>query len=657
MKKYLPLHGIALLLLTVFVFIGCSAKQTAPPETAEIPLTQKTEETGKSSSPEAALTDKPHSSEQETLAETKAEDTLKVEVPSGSVLHLIPAHVLGVIYCPSLAELDDRINTLAADLLPIAEPPEVLAGILADAFGAGFESLAELEEIGLDMNQDFAIFMTALSPPDLSATVHLTAPDAMKQVIADESEGTAPVEYKGVTYWNAAGGGGSFAILEDVLVFARAPEICESVIDTYHKTKPAIITKPNYDSFLADVSEGTAQLALHFDLESVTPDITESINKELEAARDNLESDPSAMQAVPFLNSVSKNVRDILNQLRSLSVTLELKGTDVQLAQFLTFKTGSKIQNLLREIGSDQLALLNKLPKQAFINGGFQGEPEFLIEMNVFGLRMFGADTPEQSALLKTIIEQTEIFYGSLAGEAAFSVDYNNGVLPDSMVIYRLKDEQQVRTYMAETFLEQIQNTMQLMQAKLGDMSQLNMYDGAHLAAPIMHNGVEIQTFVFPNIGSVFEDMPSTASSIMPQAWKWSYAFHENQLLLAMGGPEIIKAALDRQTETGETLAEDQSYQKLSEMLGTDNNLLLAISPITAANSILPIIAQVDPDSAAPMQMFSGALLNMPETYSLGFSAKAEENGIRTKILLVLGDFKQLVQMIAMIMQGAGQMQ
>ena len=35
-----------------------------------------------------------------------------------------------------------------------------------------------------------------------------------------------------------------------------------------------------------------------------------------------------------------------------------------------------------------QLALLGNLPNQAFMNGGFQGKPELLIEMNMFWLKM-----------------------------------------------------------------------------------------------------------------------------------------------------------------------------------------------------------------------------------------------------------------------------
>ena len=692
MKKYLPLSLIAFLLLTTFVFIGCSAKEIAPtPTTTEAPSVQEPEESGeshtpetaqtdtspppeaemvdephspesdvadKSHSPEAALKDKPHSLEQEMHPETGTEEAMPtVGIPSGSVLHLIPEQTLGVIYCPSLAELDNRINMLAMDLMPTAESPEILARILASTFGAGFESLAELEEIGLDLNQDFAIFMTSLKPPDLSATVHLTDATAMKQVIEAESEGSAPTQYNGVTYWNAAGGGGSFAIIDNTLVFSRTPEVCESVIDTYNGTKQSVTANPNYDSFLTDVSEGTTQLAIHFDLESVAPAISASLKEEWGSTRDGLESDPAVMTAIPFFEVMFKTAIDVLDQLKSLSATLEVEGTDVQFAQFLKFKTDSKIQNALKEMDPHQLALLDKLPSHAFMNGGFQGKPEFMFEMNRFWLRKLEADIAKKSELLRELVQQAENFYGSLGDEWAFTVNYSDSVIPDYLVIYELKDEQKARTYMEESFLEQLQNSMRIVKESVGDMAQLNMYDGAHSGTPIVHNGVEIKSYIFPNFGTILENMPSQASNLMPKEWVWSYAFHEGQLFLAIGGPELIKTTLDQQTETGETLVENLSYQKLAEGLGTDNNLLLAVSPMTAVKSVLPILAKADPNAAATMQMLSGMLMNMPETYSIGFSAKAEEDGIDIRILVIFGDFKQLIQMTAMIMQSAGQMQ
>ena len=221
----------------------------------------------KSRSPEAELAEKPHSPEEETPRETKPEETEIVpnlEIPEGSVLHLIPEETIGLVYCPSLLELDYRINTLVTDLIPTDEAPEVLARILADTFSAGFESLAELEEIGLDLDQDFAIFMTTLNPPAISATVHLTDPEAMKEVIDAESEGSAPTEYNGVTYWSATGGDGHFAILGNMLVFSQSAKVCESAIDAYKGAKPSVVTHPAYSAFLTDIMAGDAQVALHF---------------------------------------------------------------------------------------------------------------------------------------------------------------------------------------------------------------------------------------------------------------------------------------------------------------------------------------------------------------------------------------------------------
>ena len=677
MKKCLSLPLMALAILTMFLFLGCGAKETPPitTSTAETPPVQESQETletresaeeGKHhESPkteaehESAEKHDTHAAEEETHHETEAEaeETIPtVEIPSDSVLHLIPEQTLGIIYCPSLAELDDRINMLATDLMPMAEPPEVLASILADTFGAGFESLAELEEIGLDLNQDFAIFMTSLKPPDLSATVHLTEPEAMRQVIEAESEGSAPTQYNGVTYWSATGGDGNFAIIDNTLVFSQLAEVCESVIDTYNGTKKSVTANPGYGSFLADIAEGSSQLAVHFNLESVAPALSASLEGELESMRDNLESDPTAMAIAPLFEGMFKIGIDVLDQVKSLSATLEVEGTDVQLAPFLEFKSGGKIHNALKDMNPHQLVLLSELPSRAFMNGGLQGKPELLMEINMFWLKMLAKNAPEQSDLFKSLVEQAEDFFSTLGNEWAFTVNYGDSILPDYLVIYELKDEQRAKTYMDKTLLEQLRNSMQVMRGIVGDTPYLNIYDGAHAGTPIMHNGVEIKSYIFPNFGSMFGEILSPTADVMPKEWKWHYAFHGGRLLLAMGGAELVKTALDQQTEPGETLSENLSYQKLTEMLGTDNNVLLAVSPMTAAKSIFPIIARMDPDDAAAMQMLSGMFMNMPETYSIGFSAKVEESGIGTKLLLTLGDFKQIIQMLAM-MQGMGQMQ
>ena len=664
MKRCLSLPLIALALLATFVFVGCSAKKTPPVPTAtEAPVVQQeSEEKHEESDAVARDLDEHRESSEEAHEESHADEEVvpMVEIPDSSVLHLIPEQTAGLIYCPSLDELNNRVNMLAMDLMPTAENPEIIAKILANTFGAGFESLAELEEIGLDLEQDFAIFMTSLKPPDLSATVHLTDPTAMKQVIAAESEGSAPIEYNGVTYWNAAGGGGSFAIIDNTLVFSQSAEVCESVIDTYNKTKPAITTNPDYGAFLTDVAEGTAQLAVHFDLESIAPILSASLKGESESMQDSLESDPAVMAAAPFLKGMFDTATDMLEQLKSLSATLEVEGTDVKLAPFLKFKSDSRIQKALKGMAPDELALLGELPSPAFMNGALQGKPELMIEMNLFWLKMLSQDSdPEQTEMLASLVKQMEDFYEALDEEWAFSVNFGSSVIPDYLVIYGLRDEQKAKAYMEEAWLKQLQDSMALAQNMMGDVANLDMYEGAYPGEPMMHNGVEIKSYVFPNFGSAFGTMPPEAAGLMPNEWNWYYAITDDHLFIAMGSPELLKINLDNRAEVDTALgfSAEPSYEKLVTILGLESNLFFAISPMTMVKNLLPIIAQsVDPNDAAALQMMSGIFMNLPENYSIGFSAKVQDHGIGAKLLLALGDFRQLIQTFAM-MQGMGQMQ
>lgn len=692
MKKRSFLLGIVFALLTTLVFAGCSAKEAPPtPITTEAPVIQQESEK-KHEEPQVIEQDfdehqesaeEPHAeehdldghdesseeaheeseaAEEETHRETEPEEAMPlVEIPGGSVLHLIPEHTVGIIYCPSLNELNNRVNMLAMDLMPTAENPEVIARILANTFGGGFENLAELEEIGLDMDQDFAIFMTSVHPPDLSATVHLTDPAAMQQVIDAESEGSAPTEYNGVTYWNAAGGGGSFAIIDNTLVFSRSPEVCESVIDTYNKTKPAVTTHPDYSAFLTDIAEGTTQLAVHFDLESVAPLLSAALKGESEAMKDSLESDPAAMAAAPFFESIFIGVIDTLEQLKSLSATLGVEGTDVKFSPFLRFKSDSEIQKALKRMAPNELTLLGELPSPVSMNGAFQGKPELLIEMNLFWLKLLSQNANlEQTELLASLTKRMEDFYEALAEEWSFSLNFKDSVLPDYLVIYGLKDEQKARTYMEEALMKQLQDSMKIVQNMMGDaVPNLEMYRDAHHGESTLHNGVEIKSYVFPNFSAGFGEMPPQAAGLVPSEWHWYYAFTDGYLLMTTGSAELMKMVLDNRADIGTALdfSEEPSYEKLATILGLENNLFFAISPMTLVKTLLPIIAQAaDPNSAAAMQMMSGMFMNLPENYSIGFSAKVQDDGIGATLLLTLGDFRQLIQTFAML-QGMGQMQ
>ncbi len=582
--------------------------------------------------------------------ETKKSDVTPVNIPKESVLHQIPENTLGVIYCPSLLELDERINFLAANMMPPAGPaPEFLAQILASSFGAGFESLAELEDIGLDLNRDFVVFLTSLDPPSLSATVHLTDPEAMKQVIETEAEGSAPTEYKGVTYWNSAEGSGSFAILDDTLVFSQQPEVCENVIDIRNGTLNSIAHNPDYALFLTKIIEGKDQVAAYFNLESIIAPFSVTLKEELKSSIGDLENNPATMVAVPMYENMFNGMIEFIEELQSVSLTLQIEDTDVQLAPFLKLKNDGKIQDILNKFTPDDLVLLNDLPNSAFINGGFQGNSRLLLDLNTSWLTALMSENTEQNEAFEKLLQQMEEVYESMGDEFSFSVNFNDSIIPDYLVIYELKDEQKVKDYYDKHFLDNFNQMMQTMRDSMGELPQLAMYDGVYAGDPVMHNDVEIKTLIFPNFSAAFSEMPPEVAVLIPQEWTWSYAFSQGHLFFALGEPEIIKIALDGKAKIGESVADNEGYQRLIERLGSDNNLFFAISPLTAAKSIMSIVSKADPNIAAPMQMFVGILMDVPENYSIGFSAKVRDGGIGAKLLITLGDFKQLIQTFAVL--------
>ena len=567
-------------------------------------------------------------------------DATPVAIPEDSVLNLIPQTSLGLIYCPSLTELNHSINVMASDMLPQLGQAELLAMILANAFGAGFQSFADLEEIGLDLEKDFAVFFTSLKPMHVSAAVHLTDPEAIKQVIAAEAEGNAAMEYKGVTYWSSAEGGSNFAILENTLVYSQQTEVCKNVIDTHNGTMQAITNNPDCGMFLTDILNGTDQLGAFFDIETITTKLDGSLEEELESIKENLEGedDPLSMGTSALFRKMFGSWTGIIEQLEFGSVFLQLQDMDVQLKPFLKFRNDSKFLNAFKTPSTD-LANLGELPNRYILNCGFQGIPDMLVDISTFWFDTFKKETPEEQKHQHPLFQEVKGFYESLADQWSVSVNFENSIVPDYLFVYELKDEQNAKNYMDEVLVK-----------KLHDFKQ------AYAGEPLMHNGVEIKRYIFPNFKEVHTEQSSEASELIPTEWHWHYAFSDGQLFWTTGtSAESIKMALDRQTGMEEKFSGNPSYQKLVESLGTDNNIFLAVSPIIAVKNFIPLLAKAEPGEAASIQMFSVMFMNLPDNYSFGFSAKAEDNGIDAKIILTLSDFKPLFQMLGMLF-GTGQM-
>ena len=561
--------------------------------------------------------------------ETPSSDALS----SDSVLHLIPEKTLGIIYCPNAIELDNKINTLFRDLSPQSGSPEILAQMLAGALGANFESLADFEAIGLDLNRDFAIFITRLKPLQLSVAIHLKDTETVKQVIETETGGSAPTAYKNAAYWSENGDGNSFAILDDILVFSQQRTVCENVIDTRHGTIQAITENRGYQSFFTDMLEGRDQLGVCFDIEGVIASLDGSLEEEWQSMTDNLKNNSGSVSLVigNLFEDLLTGRTEFIKQLHSINAKLQVEGTDVQITSSLEFKSDSEFVNAVQEV-SDELTHLGDLPDRATMNAAFQGSSKLQTEISTSWLDFTPKRIRDTQETRDRLLEQVKDFYESLADRWSVSAGFGDGALANFLFIYDLKDEQQAKTYMDEVFL-----------AKLN-------YKDAYAGPSTMHNGVEIKSYIFPNPNEVFGVTSSDPFEQMPPEWHWYYAFSEGQLLLATGThPQLIQASLDRSTGNSEKFSEHPSYQKLTDRLGTDNNVLLAISPITAFKSILPVVEQMDPNGAAMIQMVSGAFMNLPENYSIGFSAKARDDSIDAKLLLTLGDFKPLFQAFGMM--------
>ena len=560
-------------------------------------------------------------------------ESAPVPVLDNSVLNLIPEKALGVIYCPSLLELDNRINKIVTELSPQIEVPDVSMQILKSIFGDAFESLADFEEIGLDLNQDFAVFITSLQPLHLSALGHLTGPKAMKQII--EAEGGTPSQYKGVTYWNATEGNKSFAILENIFVFSTPRGICENVIDTYNGAGYAITQNPNYTTFLIDILEGDDQVGVCVDVEAIIATFDSLPEEELESIVNALQDgDPISKSIASFLEDIPGEEIGSIEQFRSINVRLEVEGTGVQIKPSVKFRNDSEFLKVLEE-RSGELVFLEELPNRAAMNGAVQGCPQLLVELSRFWLDTLPTVTPEQQAQRDLLLKQVKDLHESLADRWRVSFGFEDTLLPTYLFIYELKDEQAARVYMDEVFLEHLSD------------------QDAYAGKSIMHNRVEIKSYIFPDLKETLPaELPEEISGLLPTKWHWYYAFTEGQLLFATGtGPESIQMALDRKAGNEAKFSEHPSYQELVEKLGTDSNIFCAISPAIAAKNSLPMFGKMDPDNAAVMQILAGIFMSLPENYSIGFSAKRTDNSIDAKLLIDLGDFKQLIQMMEMMAQ------
>lgn len=560
-------------------------------------------------------------------------ETKTITIPKNSVLQLIPANTLALVYCPSLKVLNNKINLMVNELMSQEDTEtELLARILAYAIGLDFERLDALEELGLDFDHDLAVFFTSLNPVHISAVLHLKDPETMKELITSEAEGIPSNSYKETTYWSTTDGMKNIAILDNFLLFSQQIDVCRNMIDIRNGSIESKNPNQGYGIFLSDISNHPNDISYFYDSKGIKASPSASLMNDLESIRDTIngQNDQVIQQ---IYDSIFRSVGTYLNeQFQSISGSIQFEKTDIILKHFIQLENGSKYFEtdgiiMMGERGYSQI------PDTSIFKGSIQGSPELIGMLSKLLLYNFPKDTSENSDKLGYLQQELQQFHKSMVDSIHGSINLEDSLLPDYLFIYDLKDQEKAKTFMNEDFHQAISNVY-----------------GAQKGEVIYHNGVEIHSYVFPDLIPAIAEKEPNQSKVLPHEWNWYYAFNSERMYLSITSePEILKLALDRHTMTDIEIPKNESKQKLIDNLGVDNNILLFFSPITAVKNSMPLLAKMDMPNAASMNAYSVMFETLPNNYSVGFSAKAEGEGINTKLMISLGDFKSLFQFLGMM--------
>ena len=580
------------------------------------------------------------------------------DVAPDSVLNVIPQDTVGVIYIPSLLGLNDEINALLAEMIPVDPPQELVAKVLADTFGAGFETLEELEELGLDMRRNFAVFLSGVDPLMYSAAVHVKDAESVKQLIEMEAEGSSAITHNGVTY-HTTGEEGAFVLMGDVMVYSGSAKVCEKVIDTQQKTIPSMADNADFQSLKLDTTSGANDVIAYFAMETIVealrPTLTEKAEETKADMRASAETDPELTVGLGHIENLMDNGIWLLDQSKTFSLTVQLNGSDLQISPFLKFKQDSSIQTYIRQIPRE-LTHLKYLPQRAFLNGEMQFQKEMFIDFTQKMMKLFipsdpNADRAEIEKASEALTAATTDFYAGLGDVMAFSVNFSESVMPNLLYIYEVKDEKQVAAYMEKDFAGYLAASMELIQVLSANQGFSGMYADVSAGPSEIYSGVEIKNYTLPNIDSLFAELPPGMESIAPEQWDIYYAISGGKMLYGMAAnAQPIKTALDRMAGMGAGFDQGEGYAKLTGALSLKNNMFFALSPITAVKSLIQIFAQTDPNIGM-IQMF---LANIPETYSIGIASQNRDNGVAGELFISLGDFKEIIVMLISLQQMGG---
>lgn len=565
-----------------------------------------------------------------------------VSVHPDSVLNVIPGDANGLIYIRNPLALNEEINALFAELMQGDPPQEIIAGILADTFGAGFESLEELGELGLDLGKDFCVFFAGTKPLVPCAAVHVKDPEAIRVVINAESDVGNTVEYNGVTY-NTTEEGGSFVILGNFLVYSGIPAVCEKAIDTHKKALPSIGMNADYASLKLDPSLEQNDIIVYFTMAPIVEMLTEVAN-DMKSGMDALAASVPDPAGFAMVSNMMDFGIQFIDQATTLSLIVELNGTDLQISPFLKFKEGSDAQTYFRTAPAE-LTHLDYLPQSAAANVLMQFQKETWIDLTVDIMKMMvpsdpNADNQGIEETTQEFFDMLSDFYEHIGEQASGSFNYSGSLMPDMVFINDIVNEKKVATYMKEDYLTYIAAAASLYKS-MGAKDAANMYAGASAGPSEVYNDVDIMSFTLPNISAGFAEMPPDMADLIPEKWDIYYAINDGKLLTSLAATtQPIKDALDRIAGIGNSAENDMGHGKVIDILTLKNNWMCTISLITLVKEMLQVFAQSDPQAGPFLQML---FQNTPESHSIGIAGQNRDGGVQVNIVIALAELKALI--------------
>ena len=560
-------------------------------------------------------------------------------------LNIIPHDTTGLVYAHSLKDLNKEVTDLISEMNPATAPnQDIVANVLSDIFEGGFESLADLEKYGFDLEQDFALYIHQIpseTEPVLSATVRIADQETVLQMIKTESGEMQSIDYNGVNYLKTIEESACFSFLDDVMIYSEHYEICEKTIDVYQKKAPSILEKHSF--------------ANSFDLDDASNDLVGFVDRPLFP-------DSSELAGIQLLleRSTAGNMSSIFaffDQIQSVTLTVQHNTGEFLITPAIQFVPDSEIGNLFSPPKNDFSEILKFLPEQSSLNVG--ATAELYKYLSNFGMRQLAQVNSLQpdnreakniQLLFEDLEQSVEEFLHFVDGTIGMTMNVSGSFVPDQTFVFKVSDE----TKIIASLEEQLKKLDVFLQA----VGVSDTYVASTNNDTEVYEGVEIRKFNYNNLLTSMLDsdlnpdasdfMPPELQNLMPDNYYYYYGIANGFLVgSAAGTSSSIKSMIDRIFGFENGFDQSDGYTRIMDKLDAGGDMILALSPVTLINQIIQLIAS----SGNPnVGMMSVMFANMPQTYSVGTSMFNNNNIIKLRFFVSLLDLKDLYTVISAIM-------